>query len=376
MSGDPKKRVQAAMNRPENCHCADCGAKDPRWASSTLGIFLCINCSGRHRNLGTHITFVRSCTLDSWTPEQAALMENVGNQVANDFWEATLPPDYPRPKTEDLEGLTKFIRMKYEQRKWAAPNQIPPHELFKQTGSVIPTGGAAAPAGGHSAARPHHRKRSQQGQAYPNQPEQNQTQQQAHGMTHSTSVPTMNTNPNAQFNIFNQAPQMMSQQQPFPYQQQPQRQQQQYYQQPAANQFGFPQPAPVQPDPFGFAQPAPPPGFGFPQPQQQFYPQQPANTGWGNAQRPPQPQHPASSGFDDLLDFNRVGGAQQQQQQQQGQSNDRAALKSLIQQGPVLGGGQSLREQFGEQEPQFGFGGYGYPQTMAKSASHNQFNMF
>lgn len=124
---DLKKRVLAAMNRPENSRCADCHAKDPRWASSTLGVFICLNCSGRHRNLGTHITFVRSCTLDSWTEEQVAVMERIGNETANKYWEARLPPNYQRPATEDLEGLNKFIKQKYEMKKWADPEGQPPH---------------------------------------------------------------------------------------------------------------------------------------------------------------------------------------------------------------------------------------------------------
>lgn len=42
----------------------------PRWASWSLGIFLCINCAGIHRSLGTHISRVKSATLDKWTEEQ------------------------------------------------------------------------------------------------------------------------------------------------------------------------------------------------------------------------------------------------------------------------------------------------------------------
>ena len=38
--------------------CVDCGNENPEWASVNIGIVMCIECSGIHRNLGSHISQV------------------------------------------------------------------------------------------------------------------------------------------------------------------------------------------------------------------------------------------------------------------------------------------------------------------------------
>lgn len=45
-------------------------ATAPRWASTNLGVFMCIRCSGIHRSMGVHISKVKSVSLDKWSPEQ------------------------------------------------------------------------------------------------------------------------------------------------------------------------------------------------------------------------------------------------------------------------------------------------------------------
>uniref|UniRef100_F1L0A9 Stromal membrane-associated protein 2 n=1 Tax=Ascaris suum TaxID=6253 RepID=F1L0A9_ASCSU len=121
-------RLQALMidllREDENKYCADCEAKQPRWASWNLGVFLCIRCAGIHRNLGVHLTKVKSVNLDSWTPEQVQSMRVMGNAKAKAVYEAELPDHFRRPQTD--QALESFIRAKYEHKRYMLKDWSPP----------------------------------------------------------------------------------------------------------------------------------------------------------------------------------------------------------------------------------------------------------
>nr|CAG4643224.1 EOG090X06Q2 [Ilyocryptus agilis] len=120
--------ILAAMLRDEdNKYCVDCDAKGPRWASWNLGIFLCIRCAGIHRNLGVHISKVKSVNLDSWTPEQVVSLQQMGNSRARAVYEANLPDNFRRPQTDST--LESFIRAKYENKKYIAREWVCPPPL-------------------------------------------------------------------------------------------------------------------------------------------------------------------------------------------------------------------------------------------------------
>ncbi|XP_072414122.1 stromal membrane-associated protein 1 isoform X3 [Chiloscyllium punctatum] len=120
------------LREEDNKYCADCEAKGPRWASWNLGVFICIRCAGIHRNLGVHISRVKSVNLDQWTPEQIQCMQDMGNTKARYFYEANLPEHFRRPQTD--QAVEFFIRDKYEKKKYVDKNAnsgitSPPHAV-------------------------------------------------------------------------------------------------------------------------------------------------------------------------------------------------------------------------------------------------------
>ncbi|XP_067324044.1 stromal membrane-associated protein 1 isoform X3 [Anolis sagrei] len=110
------------LREEDNKYCADCEAKGPRWASWNTGVFICIRCAGIHRNLGVHISRVKSVNLDQWTPEQIQCMQEMGNTKARLLYEANLPENFRRPQTD--QAVEFFIRDKYEKKKYYDKNAV------------------------------------------------------------------------------------------------------------------------------------------------------------------------------------------------------------------------------------------------------------
>ncbi|TVU29140.1 hypothetical protein EJB05_20692 [Eragrostis curvula] len=97
-------------NIPGNDSCAECRSPDPDWASLNLGILICIECSGAHRNLGVHVSKVRSLRLDVkvWEPVIMDLFRGLGNDFANSIWEACFQKKM-KGITEESNGAILFI---------------------------------------------------------------------------------------------------------------------------------------------------------------------------------------------------------------------------------------------------------------------------
>ncbi|KEY71993.1 hypothetical protein S7711_00014 [Stachybotrys chartarum IBT 7711] len=97
-----------------NNRCADCHALNPSWASWSLGVFLCMRCAAIHRKLGTHISKVKSLSMDSWSNEQVDNMRKVGNVASNQIYNSdNKKAPVPVDTDEADSAMERFIRQKY-----------------------------------------------------------------------------------------------------------------------------------------------------------------------------------------------------------------------------------------------------------------------
>ncbi|XP_044075493.1 arf-GAP with SH3 domain, ANK repeat and PH domain-containing protein 1a isoform X3 [Siniperca chuatsi] len=114
-----KSIIDEVLRSPGNDTCCDCGAADPRWISTNLGVLTCIECSGIHREMGVHVSRIQSLELDKLGTSELLLARNVGNCSFNEIMEASLPSPSLKPTaSSDMTARKEFINAKYIDRKF------------------------------------------------------------------------------------------------------------------------------------------------------------------------------------------------------------------------------------------------------------------
>lgn len=139
-----ERELHALLSLPGNSQCADCGASNPAWASWNLGAFLCMRCASLHRKLGTHISKVKSLSMDTWSTDQVEVsyghspssepctdcrqnMKRNGNNAVNKIYNPkNKKPDIPLDADEVDSAMERFIRKKYQEKSLSDGRPEPP----------------------------------------------------------------------------------------------------------------------------------------------------------------------------------------------------------------------------------------------------------
>lgn len=112
-----EKIIRGLMKLPPNRRCINCNSLGPQYVCTNFWTFVCITCSGIHREF-THR--VKSVSMSKFTSQEIESLQNGGNQRARETFLNDWDPQRQRfPDSSNADKVREFIKNIYVDKKYA-----------------------------------------------------------------------------------------------------------------------------------------------------------------------------------------------------------------------------------------------------------------
>uniref|UniRef100_A0AC34F0K7 Arf-GAP domain-containing protein n=1 Tax=Panagrolaimus sp. ES5 TaxID=591445 RepID=A0AC34F0K7_9BILA len=118
-----------------NEQCAECKTKDPKWASINFGIVVCLECSGAHRNLGAHVSRIKSLQMDYINDYQWDILLKLGNTKVNSIFVSKFHPLLNENSSNCQREA--WVKAKYVDKMFSVKMKESNELNFKWTSTVL-----------------------------------------------------------------------------------------------------------------------------------------------------------------------------------------------------------------------------------------------
>lgn len=112
-----EKIIRGLMKLPPNRMCINCNSLGPQYVCTNFWTFVCMTCSGIHREF-THR--VKSVSMSKFTSQEVEALQDGGNQRAREIYLKDWDMQTQRlPSSSNVEKIREFIKNVYVDRRYA-----------------------------------------------------------------------------------------------------------------------------------------------------------------------------------------------------------------------------------------------------------------
>ncbi|XP_024966993.1 probable ADP-ribosylation factor GTPase-activating protein AGD14 isoform X2 [Cynara cardunculus var. scolymus] len=125
-----EKIIRGLMKLPPNRRCINCNSLGPQYVCTNFWTFICMTCSGIHREF-THR--VKSVSMSKFTSQEVEALQEGGNQRARETFLKDWDPRGQRlPDNSNVDKVREFIKSVYVDKKFFASKASgkPPRDIL------------------------------------------------------------------------------------------------------------------------------------------------------------------------------------------------------------------------------------------------------